>query len=139
VPNKRELYKDIEEGGRKWRIGKWNARLANYWLNKLIMKARVAGREGISVDAVVGNLAALNKADYFEFQNDCLSVCSELTELADGQKAPVPVLRVDGTFNVPELDYDNETIMALTLSAFMFSVQDPFFEESKSEGSDKGA
>ena len=75
-----KTYKDIEEGGRKWRVGKWNARLANYWINKLLAGAagRLMGNEASMQAAVAANLAALSRADYFEFQNDCLSVCSEL-------------------------------------------------------------
>ena len=53
--------------------------------------------------------------------------------MPDKTIAPVPVLRVDGTFNVPNLEYDLKTVMALTMQAFVFSVQDPF------EGNESGA
>ena len=127
MPNKRETHKDIEESGRKWRIRKWSARLANYWINKLVLGARASMMQGEDMQtAVAAKLAGLNKADFFEFQNDCLSVCSELQEMPDNSVAPIPVLRVDGTWNVADIDDDNNLVMALTMQAFVFSVQDPF-------------
>jgi hypothetical protein len=135
MANKRETFKDIEEGGRKWRIGKWDARLAQYWVNKLVMSGgRVSEHSSPEeIQAVVAqNIASLGKPDYFDFQKDCLKVCAELQEMANGQVSPVPVLRIDGSWNVEGLDYDMKTVMALTMTAFTFSVQDPFFDESES-------
>ena len=131
---KRETYKDIEEGGRKWRIKKWPADLSDYWLNKLLMGSlrSAPNTSDDMIQAIVAsNLSALNKTDFFDFQKDCLSVCSELMVMGDNSTvAEVPVLRVDGTFNVPDMEV--KTLMALRMNAFVFSVQDPFFGASES-------
>ena len=140
--SKKQMYKDIEEGGRKWRIGKWSARLANYWTLK-ILAAMEESRRGPSQETVQPSLAdcigTFSKADFMDLQKDCLSVCSELQNLADSQIAPIPVLRVDGTFNVPDLDYDVMTVMALVMQAIVVSTDGLFTSANDSGESDKQA
>jgi hypothetical protein len=141
MESKKPAYKDIEAGGRKWRIARWSARLATYWTFKIIAGMQTS-RRGAAQETILPSVAEItgsfSKADFFDFQNDCLSICSELQVMADGQTVPIPVLRVDGTFNVPDLDHDLNIVMDLVMQALMFSIGE-LFEGKEPRESDKQA
>ena len=134
MPQRKELYKDIEIQGRRWRIRKMDARTASYWLNKIMLTSGSAKSQGEFSAAAAKMLGGMSKADYADFQNDCLSVCFELQEM-QGQIVPMPVLRIDGSWNVEGLDYDLQTVMELTMSGFVAGVSDDFFDEGGSKDS----
>ena len=126
---KREDYKDVEVGGRKWRIGKFDAMEGSYMLFKIMgvitpllsKKTSEDRADEVNYTEMFLGVTTLSKQDFKEIQIGCLKVCSE--HLAAGF---APVLNENGTYGVIGIERDTSTVLALTVHALMFNVADFF-------------
>jgi hypothetical protein len=122
--SKREIYKIFEFGGRKWRIGKFDAMTGSYIAYKLMAEVLPMGLgQQAGIPAPSGG-RVMSKADFLELQKNCLSVCAEMLPAG-----PTPVLNEDGTFGVLDLEHDAPTVLALTVQALAWNLSS-FFDES---------
>ena len=125
---KREEYKDVDISDRKWRIEKFDALTGSY-IAFTIMTKMLPVMSGIKSDdaqaAAMGLMQSkvnMTKEEFISFQKDCLSVCSEVQTLPNGQQIPMPVLSASGSFGPAGLDKDVITVLALTVHSIMFNV-----------------
>jgi len=134
---KRELFKDIELGGRKWRIGKFDAFTGSFMLIKVtsiispLLKnidfkdvKKASDISGLNFTEMLAGITNLSEQDFNYIQKKCLGVCCECLP-ADF----TPVLNENGTFGVMELENDTSTVLGLTVHALMFNVTS-FFDEN---------
>ena len=139
MSSQRELFKDIELSGRRWRIKKFDPLTGSFVLMKVMNKVAhiVLGALGGTFTKEDQNMLAMSvsqslgdfsKQDLAAIQTDCLRVCSELKFINDKEDAPLPVLMNDGRWGVSGLDDDIITVLALTGHALVFNML-PFFEE----------
>lgn len=124
--NKREIYKQWEFVGRKWRIGKFDAMTGSYIAYKLMAELvpMVPGLDQMLGVPLPPSGKTMSKADFFELQRDCLLVCAEILPAG-----PAPVMSEGGTFGVQGLEHDAKTVLALTVQVLVWNVRD-FFDES---------
>ncbi len=122
---KRDLYKEFEFRGRKWRIGKFDAMTGSYVAYKLMSEvlpmAGVSNQLGV---AAPPGSPTMSKQDFMELQKDCLSVCAEL--LPGG---PAPVLNGNGSWGVSDVEFDAVAVLALTIQTLIWNLAS-FFDES---------
>lgn len=133
-----EKFKEIEIGGRKWRVGLFDARTGSYIIIKLVgmigpaLKAMTAQSKAIPenleeinftetalkiLPAIQECVMALSESDFAYMQNKALGVCSEV--LPGGNTS---VLLNNGHFGVSNLEDDTLTVMSLTFHALAFNV-----------------
>ncbi len=124
--SKREVYKEVELSGRKWRIGKFDARTALHIATKLAKASDALAARGRDAGNALLVLAEMSEAEQDAFQAECLSVCAELLPAG-----PTPVLDGHGNFGVLGLEHDLKTILALMDEAMRWGT-DSFFPESPS-------
>ncbi|MGM9570887.1 MAG: hypothetical protein ACI3ZR_01545, partial [bacterium] len=79
-------------------------------------------------DSLPKNRKPMTRQEFFDLQNECLSVCFE--ELDSGI---IPVKNENGTWRAIGLEYDTATVLGLTLQALMFNIMD-FLEEGQLQG-----
>lgn len=112
---KKDRYKTVEVGGAKYRISKLPAMTACYIGTKLML-----GMGGGSGD-ISAAVSSLTKPCFFEIQGECLRAVNKLTE-ANGSIMPEPLIRADGRFVDPDMEYDLPTVFQLTVEVLMFNV-----------------
>ena len=137
----RELFKDVEVAGKKYRIEKFTAQMGSYICVKLVGKISgiaLAVLEGNLINiqviaaAVAEQLGEMPKKEFLELQRDALSVCKEFQMVGD-QPAWLPVMAPDGKMSTPDLEGDIMSVMALTTHALVFNVS-PFFDAEEWKG-----
>ena len=133
----RETYKDIQIGGRAWRINKFDALTGSYVVYTLLtqvlpmgMESKVSGLAEQSNDRA--SLPVMNKETFISLMQDCLKVCSEI-KMVNNIVAPVSVLMADGRFGVADLEHDTVTVMLLTVQTLGYNVSDFFSENALDE------
>ncbi len=125
---KRELFKDVEIGGRKWRIGRFDALTGSYITMLVLMQMLPMGLdEQVGLGSVGKGRSLMDKKTFFDVQCDCLKVCSEVQTIGNAD-APTLVMLPDGRWGVGGVENDSITILALTLHALIFNISD-FFQE----------
>jgi hypothetical protein len=127
----RETFKDVEISGRKFRIRKFDAQTGSYIAFKLTTQVLPFGMDA-QMGGIVGllsNRKPMSKEEFFELQNDCLKVCSELIE-KDGAQATLAVMMADGSWGVDGLESDAMTVIMLTIHSLMFNVTSFFGEDA---------
>jgi hypothetical protein len=122
--DKRELYREFELIGRKWRIGKWDARTGSYWAHKFLTEAPPASVTRELANSGPFGTKAMSKPDFFDLQNDCLAVCEE--KLAAGW---THIVNDDGNFAVPDLENDGGSVLMFTIQSIDWNLN-RFFDES---------
>lgn len=125
----KENFKDVEIGGRKFRIKKFDALTGSYILYVILTQALPMGM-GASIpglaDATAGvSLTPMSKQKFIEIQMDCLRACSEILPVGD-TIAPVPVLMEDGRWGAPGLEDDIVLVISLTIQALGYNAQSFF-------------
>ena len=126
---KREEFKEIEFGGRKWRISKFTAKTGSYIAYQILTHIIPMGIEG-----KLGNIplpsgrATMSKEEFFDLQQECLMVCSEI-QIVGSTPTPIPVMLPGGTWGVEGLENDAITALTLTIHALIFNVVS-FFDEN---------
>ena len=122
--NKREIYKSFEFGGRKWRIGKFDAMTGSYVAYKLMAEVLPMGIGQMAGIPKPTNGKTMSKVDFMDLQRDCLLVCAEALPAG-----PTPIMNANGTFGVVGLEHDAPTVLALTVQALAWNLTS-FFDES---------
>lgn len=122
---KREVFKDIELGGRKWRIGSFDALTGSYIATLLLMQVLPMGLQsqlGISFPES-SSRSLMDKTTFINLQKDCLKVVSEIDE---NTKAYIPIMLPDDRWAIRNLENDVSTVLALTLHVLLFNITDFF-------------
>jgi hypothetical protein len=128
VVKKREAFKDVDLGGRKWRIGRFDAMTGSYITMLVLMQMLPMGMdEQIGVGSIGKGRSLMDKKTFFDVQADCLKICSELQQVGESV-APIPVMLDDGRWGVGGIEDDMPTILALTIQTLIFNISD-FFQE----------
>lgn len=118
--------KILEVKGKKFRLGKLDARTASYLcLKAAAIVAPAFGNGSVSTDSLAKVLPTIPRAEFDEMQNTLLGTVVELNDV-DGQLIPEPILRDDGSFAKEEYAYDVTLVLTLTASALMFNIGDFF-------------
>jgi len=125
---KREPHKDVAIGGRKWRIGRFDALTGSYITTLLLMQMLPMGLdEQVGLGGIVKGKSLMDKGTFMDVQKECLRVCSEL-QLVGAMEAPIPVMLSDERWGVADIEDDVVTILSLTIHTLIFNVSD-FFQE----------
>jgi len=125
---KRETFKDVEIGGRKWRIGRFDAMTGSYITMLVLMQMLPMGLdEQVGLGSIGKGRSLMDKQTFFDVQADCLKVCSELQTIGDNT-APIRVMLDDGRWGVGGVEDDVTVILALTVHTLIFNISD-FFQE----------
>lgn len=128
VVKKREAFKDVEVGGRRWRIGRFDAMTGSYITMLVLMQMLPMGLdEQVGLGTLGKGRSLMDKQTFFDVQADCLKICSELQTVGDSV-APIPVMLSDGRWGVGGVENDVTTILALTIHTLIFNISD-FFQE----------
>lgn len=125
----KQNVKDIEVGGKKYRITKMDARAGSYVATKIaLIGAPLLMNKKFDNEALATLLPSLNRRDFDEIQTILLKCVQKLNE-KDGHLLPEPVLTADGSFVDEELQYNVAAVMNITVQAAMFNVG-AFFAEA---------
>lgn len=116
----KERYKTIEISGTKYRISKLPAMTACYIGTKLML-----GMSGGKNGDISSAMDHLTKQSFFEIQSECLHAVNKLTDV-NGNVMPEAILRADGRFVDPDMEYDLATVFQLTVEVLMFNVSSFF-------------
>lgn len=129
--DKIELYKDIDIEGRKFRLGKFDARTGSYILFKLvgiltpifenIKLENLSNIDDINLTKLASSLFSLPEDEFRYIQDNCLRA---IRELLPGN-AP-QVLDEYGNYGVLDIEFDTKLIMNLTIQSLVFNVKDFF-------------
>lgn len=111
----RETFKDIELGGRKWRLNKVNALVGSNILRKFV-----------GFDDPQRFMATLSDDDFSNIQRDLLLAVQEVIE----KGAALQVMMPDGRIGVE--DIPSGTLYMLTIGALQFNLSG-FFDERASK------
>jgi hypothetical protein len=141
---KRETFKDVAIEGKSYRIGKFSPLLGGYMLYKLLtgfvgpilpMINLPASVKGFILPSGAGNVK-LSKEDFIELERDCLSVVTVPQDIR-GTIVYMPVIRDDGTWNVPNLEEDMKGVMLLIGQVIGFNMQGFFSEAALKDAAQK--
>ncbi len=124
----RELFKDIEIAGRKWRISKLPAQTACYIITKGLPRMF-----GFNINGMMGlpeskEREELSFDEFTRLQRLILSACSEILPAG-----PTPMFDEQGKFTVIGLEHEGGILWTLTMHALGFNLEG-FFGESDSTG-----
>jgi hypothetical protein len=125
---KRETFKIVEMGERKFRIEKFDALTGSYLAYQLLnlalppMLGGLLAKSGIPVGGGGSQGRIMSKQEFLDFQKDCLAACFEVLPAGN-----MPVITENG-FGVIGLEQDLSTVVMLTVHVLLFNVQS-FFEE----------
>lgn len=122
--------KITEIKGVKYRLGKLDARSASYLAVKaaaVLAPAMATRNDKDALNKIASTLPSLPRQEFDEIQTMILRTVVKLDDV-DGKLLPEPVLREDGQFVDPEMNYDVFTVMGLTVQALFFNVGDFFGE-----------
>lgn len=124
-----EEYKDIQIGEFKYRIYRLTARNGSWIVAQIATKILPSGMEGmLGVSSQLpANRQEMTESEFHNIQDHCLRVCSR-HDLIGEQPTYTVVLRGDGRFSFPDLEFDALTVVTLTVHALLFSCG-PFFSE----------
>lgn len=125
---KRELYKEVELGGRRWRIGRFDALTGSYISTLIVMQLLPFGvGELAGLGSISSGKSLMSKETFIEVQKDCLKVVCEL-KLVGESVMPLPVMFPDGRWGAADLEDNAPIVMGLTAQVLMFNILD-FFPE----------
>ncbi len=130
---KREIFKDVEINGRRFRVGKFDALTGSYIAYKLLMEMLPMGLELQMGLTLPTNRSAMSREDFTAIQKECLMVCSEITAMKSGTEMPVQILLASGDWGCPDLREDVMTVIMLTIHVLVFNVSS-FFEGDALKG-----
>jgi hypothetical protein len=114
----KEKFKYVELDGRKWVIGKMDARTGSYIAAKLMSSALPRGmEEELNIPNMPKNRSFMSKAEFFELQNECLKICYE--DLPAGK---APVIGDNDAWGVADIEDDMALVVSLTIHALIHNV-----------------
>lgn len=125
----KQKFKEVEVGGKKYRLTKMDARTGSYIAAKLALLAAPLLKKGgnIDDDAMTALVPSLNRKDFEEIQTLLLRRVQLLRE-KDGTSLPEPIVMANGSFVDEDLEYSTAAVMNLTVQSIMFNVGDFFAE-----------
>jgi len=139
---KRETFKDVTIGEKKFRIGKFDAQTGSYIVYQLLSNfLPMIAKNGLPnldekadtvLEKITSSLPLMPREQFFQLQKDCLYVCNEIA-LAGNVETPIPVVLSDGSFCDKEMECDVVITMALMIHALVFNVSG-FFGASGLKG-----
>jgi len=122
---KRESFKDIEIRGKKWRIGRLDARTGSYIASIILLQVAPMGVDS-GLPNLPSNRGIMEKSTFLDIQTECLKVCFEIQQ-AGQNILPVAVVLPDGRWGVSEeIQTDIATILNLTIQVLKFNLTDFF-------------
>lgn len=114
----KEKDKHIELGGRKWIIGKFEARTGSYIAAKIMSSALPSGlEEQLNLPSLPKGRSFMSKAEFFELQNECLKICYE--DLPAGKS---PVMADNDAWGVANIEDDMVLVISLTIHALIHNI-----------------
>ena len=119
----KELFRDVKFQEKTYRINKMDARTGSWLATQVFSKVLPMGMDnqlGGSIPNLPSKSIPLTKQEFFELQNECLMVCSELREVGS-TLIPMPILTGTGEFVDKELEYNLAAVMMLTIQAIVFN------------------
>jgi len=122
---KREMFKEVEVSGRRFRIGRLDALTGSYITTLILMQMLPFGDAQVTEGHVTKSRSLMDKATFLDVQSECLKVVAELKEVGDNM-APLPIMLSDGRWGVEGLDTDTMTILTLTIHSLIFNIADFF-------------
>jgi len=125
---KREMFKEVEVGGRRFSISRLDALTGSYITTLVLMQMLPLGIDAQVTGGTSKNRSLMDKETFLDVQKECLKVVSELKSI-DGNVAPIPVMLYDGRWGVEGLDTDTMTVLTLTIHTLIFNIAD-FFKET---------
>ena len=130
---KREQFKEVELGGRKWRVGRFDALTGSYIATLLLMQMLPMGLDQqVGLGSLAKGRSLMDRETFLDVQKECLRVCAE-PQVVGEVLTPLKVMLDDGRWGVPGLEDDFVTVLSLTIHALVFNVSD-FFQEGALTG-----
>lgn len=128
----KQKFKEVEVGGKKYRLTKMDARTGSYIAAKLALLAapllkNIKKDKDLDAESMAALVTGLNRKDFEEIQTLLLKRVQLLRE-KDGVPLPEPIIMADGSFVDEELEYSTAAVMNLTVQSVMFNVGDFFAE-----------
>jgi hypothetical protein len=126
----KETFKDIEIGGKKFRIRKFDALTGSYIIYTLLTQMLPMGLSEKIDGLPSGDSKAppMTKEKFMEVQLDCLRACSEIVPTGD-TVTPIPLLTADGRWSSEELASNAPLVIMLTIHVLGYNAQS-FFDEN---------
>ena len=121
---KREIHKQIEINGRKWRISKFDALTGSYIAYTLMSEILPMGLNSKLGIPSPKTSTKMSKEDFINLQKDCLKVCGEVLPAG-----AAPVIGENGNWGVADAEHDAALVMNLTIQALVWNIPS-FFDES---------
>lgn len=109
----KQITKDVEVGGKTYRLTKMDARTGSY----VALRLAAIMHAGDGVDQLSGALNSLTRKDFDELQTIILQRVLKLTG-----DLPSPILTADGSFVDEELEYDASSVINLTMQCLVFNI-----------------
>ena len=148
----REITKDIEIEGVRYRLNKLPVGMASWLLSKVMgvilsspatsntAMPRTSGadegeKRSSGVVRFFEGFSKLSQEDFLEIQNRVLATAFRYEETKAGETF-LPIVKSPGVFAYADLQYDLKTIMALTMQGIEFNIL-PFFADAKESKSDQ--
>ena len=118
---KRETEKFVDIGERRFKIKKMDARLATYVAFTILNLLPAGGKNPDSKAIVMSGQSIMPRHQFFDLQNDCLSVCFMVMPAGEHK-----VIDKEGQFVDAELTHDFTTVVMLIAESLAFNVTDFF-------------
>ena len=129
----RSRFSEVDEGGRRYRLTKMDARTGS-WLFMFLMGKATGGLEGVTRLQISTALQKCSKEEFELVQYELLRRTELLTDNPEGDPIPVPVVNNSKVIVDRELADDAPTCLNLTLEGIMLNVN-PFFASASSPSS----
>lgn len=128
-PRNRAIFKTVEIEGQAYRIKKMTAMMGSYYavmLMSMLLPAGIAiGLRQAGAEVPETASKPMSRETFQQLQLDCLRLCE-----VDLPIGPTPVIHENGSWALPELEYDMMTTSALTVQALLWTFAD-FFDAGR--------
>ena len=118
-------HRDVVIGDAKYQVGRFSARVGSFVLTQVMTKvlpAMLGGPATLQGLPLPSNGSSMSEPEFYAIQNHCLAVCSHLSTETG---VAAPIMMVDGRLR-PELEYNLPVVLALTMHALQFNLEDFF-------------
>ncbi len=126
----KELFKDIDIDGRKFRLGKFDARTGSFMLFKMMgiiapifknitkeTKDKEFDIDDINLTELMSSIFSLPEKDFKYIQDNCLKATRELLPGNDPQ-----ILDEFGTYGAINVEFDTMLVLNLTVQTLIFNL-----------------
>jgi hypothetical protein len=127
--DKKELFKNIDIDGRKFILGKFDARTGSYILFKLVgiltplfnSIKDLENLDDLNLTELASSLFSLSEDDFRYVQDNCLMIVKELLPGGTPQ-----ILNEYGIWGANDIEFDTQLVMNLTIQSLVFNVSNFF-------------